>query len=479
MYSQFLILKEELSLLAVIVILFIADLLFLSPDAHKRQGKPVLNTIIPVVLLLLHTLITLVPGPEAQAFGGMYQNAPVQSIVKSILSVGTLIVFLMAHEWMKLPDTCHKQGEFYFLTLCTLLGMYFMISAGHFLMFYIGLEMASIPMAALVAFDKYRHHSSEAAAKYILTALFSSGLLLYGISLVYGTSGTLYFSDLPSHIDGSPMQIIAFVFLFSGIGFKISLVPFHLWTADVYQGAPSTVSAYLSVVSKGAAAFVLATLLFKVFAPLVLAWQEALFWVIIASITLANLFALCQDSLKRLMAFSSISQAGYIMLGVIAATSQGMTSLIYYLLVYLFANMAVFTVITIVALRSHRFTIDDYNGLYATNPRIAFVMTLALFSLAGIPPFAGFFSKFFIFAAAFGSGHHLLVFVALINTVVSLYYYLRIVKAMYINQSDNPIPAFRSDGYTRVALLVCVVCVVVLGLVSSIYANIENYSFGM
>ena len=225
-YSQFLILKEELSLIAVILILFVADLLFLSPDAHKHGGKPVLNTIIPVALLLVHTLITLVPGPETEAFGGMYQNAPIQSIVKSILSVGTLIVFLMAHEWMKLPDTAHKQGEFYFLTLCTLLGMYFMISSGHFLMFFIGLETASIPMAALVAFDKYRHHSAEAGAKYILTALFSSGLLLYGLSLLYGTTGTLYFADIPAQINGSAMQIVAFVFLFSGLGFKKCL-PFR------------------------------------------------------------------------------------------------------------------------------------------------------------------------------------------------------------------------------------------------------------
>ena len=167
-YSQFLLMKEELSLIAVIVILFIADL-FMSPDAHKNDGKPMLNTMLPVALLIIHTLITIVPGPAADAFGGMYHNQPIQSIVKSILSVGTLIVFLMAHEWMRLPDTAIKQGEFYILTLSTLLGMYFMISAGHFLMFFIGLETASIPMAALVAFDKYRHHSAEAGAKYILT----------------------------------------------------------------------------------------------------------------------------------------------------------------------------------------------------------------------------------------------------------------------------------------------------------------------
>ena len=477
-YSQFLILKEELSLIAVIIILFIADL-FMSPDAHRRNGKPMLNSMLPVALLTLHTLITIIPGPTADAFGGMYHNTPVQSIVKSILSVGTLIVFLMAHEWMRRTDTYHKQGEFYFLTLSTLLGMYFMISAGHFLMFYIGLEMASLPMAALVAFDKYRHHSAEAGAKYILMALFSSGLLLYGISLIYGTVGTLYFADVPARMEGDALQIMAFVFFFSGMGFKISLVPFHLWTADVYQGAPSTVTAYLSVVSKGAAAFVLMTMLYKVFAPIVVQWQTALYIVIIATITLANLFALRQENLKRLMAFSSISQAGYIMLGVISGTAQGMTALIYYILVYLFANMAVFTVITIVALRARKYTLEEYNGLYTTNPKLAFLMTLSLFSLAGIPPFAGFFSKFFIFAAAFKGGFHLLVFIALINTVVSLYYYLKIVKAMYINKNDEPIPAFSSDGYTRAALVLCTMGIVGLSLISAVYDGLGDFAFGM
>ena len=459
-YSQFLVMKEELSLIAVILILFIADL-FMSPDAHKRDGRPVLNTMLPVALMLIHIAVTIVPGPVAEAFGGMYYNSPIQHIVKSILSIGTLIVFLMAHEWMRRTDNAVKQGEFYFLTLSTLLGMYFMISAGHFLMFFIGLETASIPMAALVAFDKYRHHSAEAGAKYILTALFSSGLLLFGLSLIYGTTGTLYFADLPARMDGNALQVMAFVFFFAGMGFKISLVPFHLWTADVYEGAPSTVTAYLSVVSKGSAAFVLMAILYKVFAPMVDQWQEVLYWVTIASITLANLFALRQQNLMRLMAFSSISQAGYIMLGVISGTAQGMTALVYYVLIYLFANLGVFTVITIVYLRSQKITLDDYNGLYRTNPKLAFLMTLALFSLAGIPPFAGFFSKFFIFAAAFHSGFHLLVFIALVNTVISLYYYLRVVN------------------YTRASLLICTAGIIVLSIASVVYDSIDHFSFGM
>ena len=226
-YSQFLYMKEELSLIAVILILFVVDL-FTCPD--QKGATPKVNvrslTLPAVILMTLHTVINLFPGTPAEAFGGMYQYTPMQTIIKAVLNVGTIIVLLMAHEWLKREDTHIKQGEFYVLTLSTLLGMYFMISAGHFLMFFIGLEMASIPMAALVAFDKYRHHSAEAGAKYILTALFSSALLLFGLSMIYGTSGTLYFNDLPGHITGNMLQIMAFVFFFAGMGFKICIGSF-------------------------------------------------------------------------------------------------------------------------------------------------------------------------------------------------------------------------------------------------------------
>ncbi|WP_455593209.1 NADH-quinone oxidoreductase subunit N [Bacteroides sp.] len=477
-YTQFLYMREELSLIAVLLILFVIDIMRTQRQvADTKFGT--LPPWLPVVLMVAVTVINIIPGTSGEAFGGMYLYTPMQTIVKAVLNIGTIIVFLMANEWLQRPDTRIKQGEFYILILSTLLGMYFMISAGHFLMFFIGLEMASIPMAALVAFDKYRHHSAEAGAKYILTALFSSALLLFGLSMIYGTSGTLYFNDLPAHINASPLQIMAFVFFFAGMGFKISLVPFHLWTADVYEGAPTVVTSYLSVISKGSAAFVLMTILIKVFAPMVAQWQEVLYWVTIASITIANLFAIRQQNLKRFMAFSAISQAGYIMLGVIGGTAMGMSSLVYYVLVYLAANLGAFSVIAIIEQRSGKVEIDSYNGLYRTNPKLAFLMTLSLFSLAGIPPFAGFFSKFFIFMAAFNSGFHLLVFIALVNTVISLYYYLLIVKAMYIQPNEQPIAAFRSDNYTKVSLALCTLGIIGLGIASIVYQTIDKYAFGM
>ena len=238
-------------------------------------------------------------------------------------------------------------------------------------------------------------------------------------------------------------------------------------------------TSYLSVVSKGAAAFVLMAILVKVFAPMLHEWRTLLFWVIILSITVANLFAIRQQDLKRFMAFSSISQAGYIMLGVIGGTAFGMTSLVFYVLVYLAANLAVFGVISAVEQHSGKVLREDYNGLYRTNPRLTLVMTLGLFSLAGIPPFAGFFSKFFIFAAAFREGFYVLVFIALLNTVISLYYYLLVVKAMYIVPNERPIATFRSDGYTRAALVLCLAGVLLLGLVSAVYDGIGLHAFGM
>ena len=479
-FSQFLSMPAELSLLLAALILFVADL-FMCAD---NKGKGVYNTPLPLVVLLLPICVnvwTLISGAGAStAFGGMYVTNGMAVIVKTILSVGTFITFLMAHRWMSREENLVKQGEFYIVTLFTLLGMYLMISAGHFLMFFIGLELASVPMAALVAYDKLRYESAEAGAKFILLALFSAALMLYGISLLYGTFGTLYF-HLMSLGSGSSLTLtlLGLAFFLAGMGFKISLVPFHLWTADTYEGAPTVVTGFLSVISKGSAAFVLFTVLVQIFsmnAELLAAWNHALMWIIIASITIANLFAIRQKNLKRFMAFSAISQAGYLVLAVMGGTAQGVTSLVFYLAVYLVANLGAFGVLVSVEQNTGAISMDDYNGLYRTNPKQAFIMTLCLFSLAGIPPFAGFFSKFFVFMAAFHAGWHWLVLVALINTVISLYYYLLIVKAMYINPNDNPLPAFKNDCYGNTALGICVVGVVLLGLVGCVYNYIESFS---
>ena len=469
----------EVTLMAMLVIVFIIDFatahkapIMITDDKTAPSPRPWFNPLV-CAFTLIHILLNCCPTEPATAFGGMYATTPMIGVLKTILAFGTLIVFIQARTWLSRPDSTFKEGEFYMLIISTLLGMNIMVSADHFLLFFLGLEMASVPMACLVAFDKYRHNSAEAGAKFILTATFSSGVMLYGLTFVYADAGSLYFNEVAQNLSATPMTVMGMVFFFSGLGFKISLVPFHFWTADTYQGAPTTITGYLSVVSKGAAAFALCTILMHVFGSLIEQWQYLLGIVIVLSITIANLFAIRQTELKRFMAFSSISQAGYIMLAVMGDSGMGVTALTYYILVYVVANMSVFTIISAIEERNNGVTdMDAYNGLYSTNPKLAFLMTLALFSLGGIPPFAGMFSKFFVFMAALEQGSawaYAIVFIALINTVISLYYYLLIVKAMYINKSENPLPAFKSDCNTRLALAICTLGVALFGVCSYVY----------
>ena len=484
-YSQFLYMMPEVTLVVLLLVTFVADfatsqkIRTLAPTDKRRSW---FNSMI-CLLMFAHILINLFPIETHTVFGGMYIATPAIGVIKTILAFGTLIVLIQSKEWLSRPDTAFKEGEFYLLVIATLLGMNMMVSANHFLLFFLGLEMASVPMACLVAFDKYRHDSAEAGAKFILTATFSSGVMLYG------AVGTLYFEDIATQLTATPFTILGMVFFFSGLGFKISLVPFHFWTADSYQGAPTTVTGYLSVVSKGAAAFALCTILMKVFAPMVLYWQYLLYIVIVLSITVANLFAIRQTNLKRFMAFSSISQAGYIVLAIVGNSALSVTALSFYVLIYVVANMAVFTIIS--AVEEHNngtVMMDSYNGFYQTNPKLAFLMTLALFSLGGIPPFAGMFSKFFIFMAAVqdadlstsvGAWAYIVLFIALINTVISLYYYLLIVKAMYIKKSDNPLPTFKSHTNTKLALAVCTAGVVLFGVCYMVFDWIHAASVAL
>jgi NADH-quinone oxidoreductase subunit N len=357
--------------------------------------------------------------------------------------------------------------------------MNFMISAGHFLIFYIGIELAIIPIAALAAYERYKNKSAEAGIKLILSSALSSGILLYGLSMIYGTTGSLYFNEVAAHYSNANLQILAFIFFFAGMAFKISIVPFHLWTADVYEGSPVNITSYLSVISKGASIFILMIILFTVFPVIMATWQKTLFVTAVLTMTVANLFAIRQQNLKRFLAFSSISQAGYILLGLIGGNQLGMTSVMYYILVYVFSNLGAFGVVAAISNASGKENIDDYNGLYKTNPKLSLVMTLALFSLAGIPPVAGFFGKFFLFTAAAQKGFYLLVFIAVLNTIISLYYYLLIVKAMFIVKNDNPVEAFKSDVSTRLALGICIAGIVITGFASIIFEMMRNLSFGV
>jgi proton-translocating NADH-quinone oxidoreductase, chain N len=472
-FNGFLLMGQEIGLIAIFLFLFCYDVI--------ASGKS-RNYIYPTacVLFAVHTLMGFLSMPEGVAFGGMYQSSSLTILMKNILNVATLVVFLQSYSWLKSKGTEHRLGEFFTITLVTLLGMYLMISARNFMMLYIGMETASLPLACLVAFNKYKEKSAEAGVKYILISAFSSGIMLFGLSFIYGAIGTFYFTDLSVGIMKEPLTILGFVFFFVGLGFKLSLVPFHLWTADVYEGAPTPITAYLSVVSKGAAAFALIFALYKVFGHIEGIWQPILWWMSVITITLGNLFAIRQKDMKRFFAFSSISQAGYILLGIIAGTAQGMTAMVFFMLVYLFSNLAAFGVISAVENASGKTSISAFNGLYKSNPCLSLIMMLAVFSLGGIPPFAGFFSKFFIFMAAASEGFYVLVFIALLNTVISLYYYLLIIKAMFIKDAEpEAVSRFSSDSYNRISLVFCTLGILIVGILSFFYDQIHILSFGI
>ncbi len=455
----FILMKSEWALMLIIFILLIIKV----NGSYQDNAKLLLFT---NVLLGLNFVLGFVSNQSGMLFNSMFHTNSLIAFEKNILNFATLIISLQAYTWLK----NHKHMlEYYMLLLTTLLGMFFMISSGNFLMFYLGLELSAIPLAALVNFDLDKLKSSEAAMKMVLLSAFASGIMLFGISMIYGTTGSLNFAELPALITGSHLQILALIFIFTGFAFKLSVVPFHLWTADVYEGAPVSITAYLSVVSKAAIVFVLISTLSPLFAGLTAVWYNVLFISIILTIIVGNLFAIRQQNIKRFLAFSSIAQVGFILLAISAGTALSNTAAIFFLIVYTLSNLGVFGVIALVSDETGKENIDDYKGFYKTNPALGWVIALSLFSLAGIPPTAGFFGKMFLITAGASKGSYILVGIAALNMVVSLYYYLKIVKTVFIDPNNEPIVPIKTNLYLKLSLGVCMIGIVITGFTSGLY----------
>lgn len=470
--SNILIMRQEILLISILLILLIANIFKIN---SSRKG---LNTF-AIILFSLLTVIGFLPVEIGNLFGGMYQSTPTTILMKNILNVGVLILLLQSSSWVNSSDNKHNSTEFIIILLSTLVGMNYMISAGDFLMLFIGLELATIPTAVLAAYEVKKLKSIEAGTKLVLLGALSTGISLMGVSLLYAANGSIYFENLSESIVNTNINVLGMLFFFAGIAFKISLVPFHLWTADVYEGAPIPVASYLSVISKGAAVFVLIMVLYKVFPALSDTWTFAVYILAIITMTIGNLFAIRQTNIKRFLAYSSIAQAGFILLGIIAGSQMGMSTVIYFVLVYIFSNLGAFGVATAIKEASGKELISDYNGLYKSNPKMALMMMLSMFSLAGIPPAAGYFGKFFLFTAAASEGYYWLVIIAVLNTIISLYYYLLIVKAMFIKANENPIAHFKSDWQLKIGLVLATLGIVVIGLMGGIYDWIYSLSWGI
>jgi NADH-quinone oxidoreductase subunit N len=457
--------KAELMITLIIFIL-----LFLKLSDKTWKNEALLNFV--NILLFINLASGFFYIPTGNLFGDMFRTNQLLTLEKNFLNLGTLIISLQSYHWLK--DHKHVP-EFYMLMLSTLLGMFFMISSSNLLMFYLGLELSTIPLAALCNFDLDKRRSSEAAFKMIISSAFSSGLLLFGISLLYGSTGTLSFTELTTLISGNSLQIFSFILLLAGFGFKISAVPFHLWTADVYEGSPVSVTSYLSVISKAAILFVMVSVFYNVFSSFDNSWYNIIFLISVATMVIGNLFALRQQNMKRFLAFSSIAQIGFILVGLSSQSVAGSSSVIYFVLVYIFSNLGAFGVISLVSAVAGKENMDDYKGFYKTNRLLSWVLAISLFSLAGIPPMAGFFGKFFLIFAGAGKGNYLLIVIAALNMVVSLYYYLKVIKTMFMDANENPIEKIRSNWQPKMAMAICMGGILITGLASGAY----NYIYSL
>lgn len=423
------------------------------------------------ILLLLNFVAGFFFNAEGNLFGGMYQTTAAIALQKNILNLGVYLISLLFAGWFKRSE---HMPEFFMLMLSALLGMFFLISSGNLLMFFLSLELATIPVAAMCNFDLDKKISSEAAMKMILTSAFSSAILLFGISLIYGATGTISFAELPQYLNGSPLQVMVLVFLFSGFAFKLSIVPFHLWTADVYEGSPIATTSFLSVISKGAVAFIFMATLYKVFQPMHETWYNLVMILSIATMVIGNLFALRQQNIKRFLAFSSIAQVGFILVGISSNSIEGTTSVVYFILIYIFSNLAAFGVSAAISSQTGKENIDDYKGLYQTNPFLSWVLALALFSLAGIPPTAGFFGKLFLLTAGAAKGSYLFITIAALNMIISLFYYLRVIRAVFMEKNEQPVEKINIDLSAKLGLLICGAGIVLTGLLSWVYDYIQS-----
>ena len=458
MNEFFTILKSELLLSGIIFLLLLIKI------SKGLKNESLLQLI--QVLLLLNFIAGFFYISDSSLFDTMYRTNSTIALQKSILNLGVYLISLLFADWFKKSDNL---AEFFILMLSALLGMFLLLSSGNFLMFYLSLELATIPVAAMSNFDLNKRISSEAAMKMILSSAFSSGILLFGISLVYGTTGTISFDALPGALNGNTLQILAFVFLFTAFAFKLSIVPFHLWTADVYEGSPVAVTSFLSVISKGAIAFVFITTLYKVFEPMHTMWYAMIMALSMATMLIGNLFALRQQNIKRFLAFSSIAQVGFILLGISSKSTQGSAAVIYFVLIYIFSNLAAFGVASAIEENTGKVKIEDYKGLYASNPLLSWVLAIALFSLAGIPPTAGFFGKLFLIGSGASTATYPFIIFAALNMIVSLYYYLRVIRSVFMDKAEQPIDKIAVQPATKLGLFICAAGVVFTGLLSWVY----------
>ena len=447
----------ELATVCLIVVVLLVDV-------FARQGRRLVWACYLVGTIVLLIIAVASRGQE-QILGGTYVADGLSWIAKIIIIIGTGLTGAISMSSLSIREKYH--GAYAALLLAASLGMMVLVSSKELISLYVGLETSSVSLYGLAAISKTDDLSLEAGIKYLVIGALSSGILLYGLSLAYLSTGTTFLDAMRAAVNArgpTPLLLAAVVFVLIGVGFKLSMVPLHVWTPDVYHGAPTPVSAFISVVSKSAGFVFALRLLSFAFADLRSVWEPFLVAAAVLTMTVGNLVAIPQKSVKRLLAYSSISQAGYILVGFVGSPAYGASAVIFYLLVYTLTNVAAFTVAIAFSSATGSDQLDDYAGLARRQPVLALAFLFALLSLAGIPPLGGFVGKFYLFAAAMQKGYLWLVIVAALNSILSLYYYLLVLRRMYISEPSVMSAPLKTAFPVKAVLLITMIGIFWLGI---------------
>jgi NADH-quinone oxidoreductase subunit N len=457
-------------LLPEIILTIGASLLLIVPVLGLRESEPSPKwSMVALLAITAGSVIACsyaVPNlAQSRGFANMFALDSFAIFFKLLLIAAVAMVAFLSDDFLR--EARYSMWEYYSLLAFALLGMLFMVSGTHLITIYIGLELMSLSSYILAGFFKNEQKSTEAAMKYFILGAVSSGILLYGISLIYGVCGSLNLFDIAaamSTIVANDALMFGIMLLGAGLCFKIAAAPFHVWTPDVYEGSPTPVTAFLSTASKGAALAIFTRIFYTGLHNFQLDWSNVLATISALSMILGNLAAITQDNVKRMLAYSSISHAGYALLGIISLNAMGLRGILIYTLVYVFANLGIWS--TVLMLRRHEYAgerVDDFDGLHRRQPFAAFAMVVFLLSLGGIPPTAGFIGKYFLFSAAVQSGFGWLAIIAVLMSAVSMFYYLRLVVAMYLKEGRDAEVAITPA--LRLVAAVCLIVTLVFGVV--------------
>jgi NADH-quinone oxidoreductase subunit N len=458
------------------IFLAVAGMALLMVGVFRKTDPSRGVTLLAVIAFAVAAVLALTTNTvETVTFNGLFVVNAFTGFAKMLILLAAALSMFLALSWAKNEGIARY--EMPVIMLFAVLGMMMMVSSNNLISLYIGLELQSLALYVLASFNRGNLRATEAGVKYFVLGALASGLLLYGASLVYGFAGTTSFAGLAEALTGvedNTGVLVGLIFVICGLAFKISAVPFHMWTPDVYEGSPTPVTAFFSVGPKIAALCLFLRVLVGPFEDLMDQWRQVLTVICVASMLWGAIAAIAQTNIKRLMAYSSIGHVGYALIGLVAGTQEGARGMIYYMLIYLFMNVGTFAVILSMRVKERYVeSIDDLSGLSKTNPAIALALTVLMFSMAGIPPLAGFFGKYFVFAAAVNEGLVPLAVIGLLASVIGAFYYLRLIKVMYFDES---VEAFdRPDRSTALIMGLCALLVVVfVGLPEPLLAGADT-----